>query len=209
MPSSALAVACAWACALALLLVAAAARPAPEPAQHTQAQLGSQRQHEEGPAPAAAGAAGGDRPQRALVLAATGDVSQWPRLAVPAALHMQRWPERCSCHPPPLFPLSVNPALPPPGATRSWLADAPCGRAFDLGLIYYGANPNFTCPQCAFVRRARGAKWRLRHELLDEPGMLRRVGGARWRKRQLSRSVGACRFNWPVFCPCRFRSMMC
>ncbi len=81
---------------------------------------------------------------------------------------------------------------------RSWLADSPCGRDFDLGLIYYGSNPGFACPECAFVRRARGAKWRLLHELLADPTWFRRVGAAAWRCKasQLSRSVAAHQLLW-------------
>lgn len=50
-----------------------------------------------------------------------------------------------------------------------WM-DPPELATWDLIVVYYGKQENYTCPLCAAVYRGRGPKWRLayRFTLLEE-----------------------------------------
>lgn len=53
-----------------------------------------------------------------------------------------------------------------------WLQDEDPiqGRNWDLALLYYGDNENFTCKECIAVWRGQGAKWNVIHRfLLEDP----------------------------------------
>lgn len=51
----------------------------------------------------------------------------------------------------------------------TWLeGTAQHGRNWDLILLYYDTNENFTCPQCLTVWRGGGAKWAVLHRFLSE-----------------------------------------
>lgn len=57
----------------------------------------------------------------------------------------------------------------PPFACRGcrWLATRP-PNSWDLAVIYYGDNPNFSCKECVAVIRAKGVKLRLLYDVLTD-----------------------------------------
>ena len=63
------------------------------------------------------------------------------------------------------------------GQWPTWVTGDPCGAQFDLGVVYYGNDSFFSCPECKFVWRARGPKWRLLYQVLNSPSAWRQVQG--------------------------------
>ena len=61
------------------------------------------------------------------------------------------------------------------GQWPSWLTGGTCDTQFDLGIVHYGNDTFFSCPECKFVWHARGPKWRLVYQVLNSPSAWRQV----------------------------------
>ncbi|KAL4422957.1 hypothetical protein ABPG75_009154 [Micractinium tetrahymenae] len=58
---------------------------------------------------------------------------------------------------------------------NKWLDDPAFAAKFDVVVIYFGKNDNWTCPQCLKVFRDSGPKWQMTYRLLFSPEWLRLI----------------------------------